>query len=194
MLHIVVEVTFILIAVLPIIFAPLTMTMFETIKEVSNICCPALPLICAKATRFAILIVTCVGVSAFKYISAFSMLEAIEELSLIAVAVLPFVHAIAVHFAAMPLAYIVVASNTFPDTISLLCPLKPLPVIFLPIRPREYTLTMRTIVHKVAEIRRCIGEELVSATTSDIILPITLIDSAIVVDENTLSVALALLE
>ena len=104
MLHVVEEVTLILIAVRPFVLFPLPSAIFDPISEVSDVAGPIVPLVSAEAMRFAELILASVNIPILERVCSLAMLETVDKFTLIPITVLPLMHTIAMILSVFPLA------------------------------------------------------------------------------------------
>ena len=113
------------------------------------------------------------------------MFEAVEPLTFIPVPVLPLVDAVAVHLSVAPLADVALAMDTLPGAEAVLHLLLPLAIVNFAVWPSVDTLTMRLIVEEESNVPASTTEDLVTSTVSPVILPFTLINMPISIDQDT---------
>ena len=150
MLHIIEEVSLVLIAVRSIVLFPLTGAVLDSIREVSDVAGPIVPLVGTKAMRFAKLVLTSVNVSILERICSFAMLKTVNEFALVAIPVFPLMYTVAVIPTVFPLADVRLPIDSFPYAEALLDAIKPFTVIYFTIRPSECSLSMQLIVEVLA--------------------------------------------
>lgn len=80
------------------------------------------------------------------------MLETIHPLTFVTVAIFPLVYAEPIDFSIVPLTDIRVTKDTLPDAIALFDTLEPLAVVHFTVSPGVDALTVRPIVHELAQV------------------------------------------
>ena len=192
MLHIVPEVTIVLVAIGPSVFFPFAWAFFQTVSEVADIRRTVAPAVGAKAVWLTMRVLSAERVAVLVRVAAFAMLQTILKLSFVAVAVFPLVHSVAIDLAVSPLTNVGVASCAFPDAKALLDACDPLTIVLLTVGPREDALTVRLVVMVLAQVCCIVGEKLIATSIAQIILPLALVDTSVLVDQDTQALALPL--
>ena len=188
------KVTVVLIRVRSRVLPPLSSTVFDSTGKVTNIGSAIFPLIVSKTMWLTSIVIARVGVPIREDVGSFAMLERICPLTLVSVTVLPLVDTEAVDSATSPLANVRVAGGALPSTEAVLDALLPLTIVHLTVWPRQDALSMRFVIEVQADVLNRVLEELVSSSIAPIVLPLTFIDTPILIDERSQAVPLAFFE
>lgn len=189
-LHIIEEVSLILVAIWSTIFPPLTSTVFDPVGEVADIRSPVLPFVAAETVWFTRVVVTSVGVSICEQLSTLAIFQIVFPFTFVPVAILPLMDTVAVNFATTPLSDVGFAVDTLPDAEAVFDTLLPFTIVDFVVRPRENTLSVRLVVQILTNVLRAVREKLIPSAIALIILPLALVHPSIVVDEDAEALAL----
>ena len=152
MLHVIEEVTIILITVWSLIFLPLASSIFYSVCEVANIAGPVLPLVVSLSVGFTELVLTCVRVTILVTVASLTVFETSIPLSLIAISIFPLVHTVAVDLTFLPLSDIGITIRALPDSKTLLDAGRPFSIVYLTIRPGESAFPVYFIIQVLADV------------------------------------------
>lgn len=184
MLHVIFELSLILVTVVCGIFLPLSFALLVSLHKVAGVASPIAPLILPFPVGLTVDVVTLECVSVCEEVAALAMLQRIEPLPFIAVSIDPTMHTMALYVPVVPLATVAIAKFSFPDPEALLDSLVPLSLVDLSILPGVETLAISLVLLVESHIRRTIRKYLVASASALVVSPLSLVESTVLIHEN----------
>jgi hypothetical protein len=194
MLHICLEMSFILVACWTFIFFPFSFSKFQALLKFSYISSAVAPPILAKAIWFSKSIIASINVTILKDVRALTMLEAVLPLTFVAITILPRVDAVAFNLAVFPLPNIIVAFKSLPDAEAMLYAFNPLTIVYFSISPSVNPLAFRFVLDKLSNVLAGIWIQFKTSAIPLFILPFSFKNPAISVNQNAKSLSLSILQ
>jgi hypothetical protein len=114
------------------------------------------------------------------------------KIAFVSVPIHPDMHTISIRLPHLPLSHVTVTLATLPHPRTMLQSVHPLPLVKFAITPSIFTDPFRLSVHVLPVIDTAVGKLLEAQSLLVIALPITLIDSLVLVKHNSLAVPLAI--
>ena len=182
MLHICLEVSFVLVARGTFIFFPFALPKFQAFLKFSDISSAVTPPILAKAIWFSKSIIACINVTILKDVCPLTMLEAVLPLPFVSIAILPRVNAVAFNLPVFPLPYIIVSFKSLPYPESMFYSFNPLSIIDLPIPPSVNPFAFSFVLEKLSNVLASIGIQFKTPTVPLFILPFSFKNPAITIN------------
>lgn len=100
-------------------FSPVTFSMFQTILELSNICCCIVPSVFTPSIRSAFFILSGVSISITEDICSFTFFQEFNPVSFILISVRPYMSAFPIGLSIYPVSNVGVSIDPFPSTFTL---------------------------------------------------------------------------
>ena len=168
------------------------MATFQTVHELAGVATAIGPLVLAEAFGFSLFVLTYVAVAVGKEIRAIAFSEAGVPFTFVLVAVCEDMHAIALSLRLDPLADVAFSVATLPDAVAVLDALHPLAIVDFAVLPLVDALPIRFAIFVRAVVRISIRKDLVSAATSLVVGPFSLVGASVVIDEHAKAFSLPL--
>lgn len=166
----------------------LSQSVLETSLEITAVC----PIILSISVGFPLAILPLVQIPICKLFCSLAVLQTGFEVAFITIAVYPDVNSIAFCFSHSPLADVTVSFNAAPHSRAVFESVYPLSFIGLALSPRVFSNSFGFSIYVLTLVGAAIGKHLEACALFVVAFPMSFVDSIVVIDHNSKSVATAI--
>jgi hypothetical protein len=175
-------------------FFPNSFTVSQTIFEIAFVWTAVAPIVLSVSMRLSVFIGAAISVTVGKFFDAFSMFETLFELAFVSISINPSMDSVSVCFSVVPLSNVGVTLGASPNPGPAFETIDPLALINLSIFPFVLSVAVGFSFEIRAIVKGGVGELFISLALFIVVLPLSLIDSAIGIEHDPKAILFVLLD